>query len=129
MHRSKSLVVLSVVVLGAALVAAQQQSSSSSGQSSSGSAQQQQTTTPRRGSNRLTQPWNKLTDLSDDVKTKIIAIHRKSVEEVNAIRAREREDILALLTEAQKKEVTDIEAQARVRRGSTTRPAAGAAGN
>jgi Spy/CpxP family protein refolding chaperone len=127
MHRVKGAVVLFVLVLGAALVAAQQQSSSS-GQSSSGSSQQQ-TTTPRRGSNRLTRPWSQLTDLSNDVKAKIIAIHRKSVDEMNAIRAKEREDVLALLTETQKKEVADIEAQNRTRRGSTTRPAAGAAGN
>jgi hypothetical protein len=124
MYRSKWIAGLGAVVLGAALVGAQQ-SSSSSGQGSSSSAQQQQTTTPRRGSNRLTRPWSQLSDLSDDVKTKIITIHRKSVEDVAAIRAKEHEDIVALLSEPQKKQLADVEAQGRTRRGSTTRPAAG----
>jgi hypothetical protein len=129
MHRSKWIVGLSAVVLGGALVAAQQQQSSSgSSQNNSGSAQQQ-TTAPRRGSNRLTQPWSQLSDLSDDAKAKIIAIHRKSVEDVNAIRAKEREDILVLLTDAQKKQLVDIEAQGRARRRSSTTRPAGASNN
>ena len=70
---------------------------------------QQQQTTPRRGSNRLTRPWNQLSDLSDDVKTKIIAIHRKSVEDVAAIHAKEHEDIVALLSEAQKKQLDALQ--------------------
>ena len=122
MLRSKWIVGLGAVVLGGALAVAQQQSTSGAGQSSSTASQQQ--TTPRRGSNRLTRPWSQLSDLGDDVKTKIIAIHRKSVEDVAAIRAKEREDILSLLTESQKKEVVDLEAQGRGRR-STTRPASG----
>jgi hypothetical protein len=125
MHRFKWIAGLGAVVLGAALVGAQQQSSSSSGQSTSNSAQQQQTTTPRRSSNRITRPWSQLSDLSDDVKTKIIAIHRKSLDDVAAIRAKEHEDIVALLSEAQKKQLVDVEAQGRTRRGATTRPAAG----
>jgi hypothetical protein len=124
MFRPKWVVALSVVVIGAALVTAQQQSNSNAGQSSSGSVQQQ--TTPSRGSTRLTRPWSQLSELSDDTKTKIIAIHRKSVDDVNAIRAKEREDILALLSDAQKKQLVDIEAQGRARRrSSTTRPAGG----
>ena len=127
MHRSKWIVGLGAVILGAALVTAQQQSGSASGQSGTSSSQQQ-AATPRRGG-RLNRPWNQLSDLSDDQKTKIIAIHRKTLVEIAAINAKEREQVVALLTEDQKKQLATIDAQPRSRRGSTTRPAAGAAGN
>ena len=128
MHRSKWIIGLGAVILGAALVTAQQQSGSGSGQSGT-SASQQQAATPRRNSGRLTRPWNKMSDLSDEQKTKIIAIHRKALDEIDAIRAKERQDIVALLSEDQKKQLATLDAQPRARRGSTTRPAAGGAGN
>jgi hypothetical protein len=116
MAASKWLVGLSAVVLGAALTTAQQQ--------------QTATTQQRQSRARLVSPWTQVKDLNDDVKTKILELHRKSVEERNAISAKERADIMALLTDAQKKEVTDYEAQNPRRGGrrgaATTRPAAGA---
>ena len=109
----KSLVGLGALVLGAAIVAAQQQ---------------QATTQPAqarpRQSRRLVQPWSQINNLSDDVKSKIIDIHRKSVEERAAITAKERQDIMALLTDDQKKQVNDFEVQRSRSRAATTRPAA-----
>jgi hypothetical protein len=123
MFRSKLVVGLGALALGTALVAAQQNAGSAQNNSTSA----QQAAPQRQSSSRLTQPWSRLSDLSDDAKGKIIEIHRKSVAEVNAIRAKEREDIMALLSDAQKKQVAEIEAQGRqrARRGSTTRPATG----
>ncbi|HEY8749370.1 MAG TPA: hypothetical protein VIM11_15405 [Tepidisphaeraceae bacterium] len=118
MAASKWLVGIGAVVLGAALVTGQQQQQQ----------QQQNTTTPQRQTRaRLTSPWTQIKDLSDDTKSKIIELRRKSVEERAVISAKERSDIMALLSDAQKKEVTDYEAQNPRRGGrrgaATTRPA------
>jgi len=108
MARSKWLAGMGVVVLGAALVGAQQQRAA---------------TRPARQS-RLVQPWSQIKDLNDDVKSKIVDIHRKANEERAAITAKERQDIMALLTEDQKKQVNDYEVQrTRGARTATTRPA------
>jgi hypothetical protein len=63
------------------------------------------------GKGRLTKPWNELKDLTDDEKTKILAIHQKALDEVRDIEAKEKTDIMATLTDAQKKEVASIEAK------------------
>lgn len=54
---------------------------------------------------RLTQPWSWLTSLTDEQKTKINEIHKKSVEEQAKLREKEEADITALLTDEQKKEL------------------------
>jgi apolipoprotein N-acyltransferase len=114
MVKSRWLTGVCVLVFGAALVAAQQQAT----QPAQGRP---------RASRRLVQPWSQIKDLNEDVKTKIIEIHRKSVEERAAISAKEKQDIMALLTDDQKKQVNEYEAQAgqraRARRGAATRPA------
>jgi hypothetical protein len=61
---------------------------------------------------RLTKPWNQLTGLSEDQKKQIRQIHRKSVDEVKAIEARERDDIMALLSDAQRAELKGLEEKA-----------------
>jgi hypothetical protein len=111
MSRSRWFTGVGVLFLAAALVAAQQQA-----------------TQPARArqSRRLVQPWSQINDLNEDVKSKIIEIHRKAVEERAAITAKERQDIMALLTDDQKKQVNDYEVRrARTRRNATTRPAEG----
>jgi Spy/CpxP family protein refolding chaperone len=70
------------------------------------------TTKPARAAH-LTKPWSELSDLSDDVKAQIIAIHEKANQDRDAINRKERADIEALLTDDQKKEVSEIEAKAR----------------
>jgi hypothetical protein len=79
---------------------------------------------PRRSRAGLTRPWNQLKDLTGDEKSKIIDIHRKAADEIREIRAKEHADILVLLSEDQKKEIVQIEARDRGRRGATTRPSA-----
>jgi len=58
---------------------------------------------------KLTKPWSELKDLTDDEKSKILEIHGKALEDMKAIRDKEKEDIMALLTEDQKKEVSDLD--------------------
>jgi Spy/CpxP family protein refolding chaperone len=83
----------------------------------------------RRTRAGLTKPWNELKDLTDDEKTKIIEIHRKAVEQVHEIEAKERTDIMALLSDQQKTELAAIEAKdreaARERRRPATQPTSG----
>jgi len=80
---------------------------------------------------RLTQPWNKLTTLSEDQKNQIRAIHRKAIDEIQVIEKRERADVMALLNEAQKAElqkITEEEAVARKTRAAANRPGARSGG-
>ena len=85
------------------------------------------------GHARLTKPWNELKDLTEDEKTKILAVHQKAVDEMHEIEAKEHKDIMALLTDAQQKEVETVEAKdkeaARTARShrATTQPSADAA--
>ena len=87
-------------VMASALMAAKPQASGTDSE-----------TTPRKGHARLTKPWNELKDLTDDEKTKIIEVHQKAVDEMHEIEAKEHKDIMALLTDSQKKEVEEIEAK------------------
>lgn len=54
---------------------------------------------------RIVRPWSLITTLSDEQKTKIREIHRKALDEINAIEARERDAVMALLTVEQKAEL------------------------
>lgn len=84
-----------------------------------------ETTPAHHGKGRLTKPWNELKDLTDDEKTKILAIHQKALDEVHAIEAKEHSDILATLTDDQKKEVAEIEAKDKEKtHKATTQPTA-----
>jgi Spy/CpxP family protein refolding chaperone len=58
---------------------------------------------------KLTKPWSELKDLTDDEKSKIMEVHGKALEDIKAIHEKEKEDIMALLTDDQKKEVSDLE--------------------
>lgn len=89
--------------------------------------------TARRSNVRLTKPWSEMNSLTDAEKNKILEIHRKAVEQIHEIETREKQDIMALLTPAQKKEVEEIEARdkqeqkERRTRRPTTQPTGGAA--
>ena len=64
---------------------------------------------PKKASSaRLTQPWSKISTLSDEQKTQIREIHAKAVAEKKAIDEKEREDILALLNDEQKAEAQKL---------------------
>jgi len=57
---------------------------------------------------KLTKPWSQLTSLSEDQSGKIREIHAKAVAETKAIEEREKSDIMALLTDAQKSELKSL---------------------
>lgn len=105
-----------VLVAGTLVTAEQQQ------QQQAAAAVQQ---APQRRQ-RLTQPWSQLKDLTDDQKTKIVDILGKAAEQVRAINAKRDADITALLSEDQKKQAAELQAQRRGRAGrggAATRPA------
>lgn len=59
---------------------------------------------------RLTKPWSDMSSLSDDQKTKIADIHKKSLEEKKAIEQKEHDAIMALLNADQKAEAEKLAA-------------------
>jgi Spy/CpxP family protein refolding chaperone len=62
--------------------------------------------TPTRRA-RMVAPFNLLTDLTDDQKSKIADIHKTELAAEKDLKAKEHDDILALLTDDQKKELDD----------------------
>jgi Spy/CpxP family protein refolding chaperone len=76
---------------------------------------------------RITQPWRKLTSLSAEQRSQIAEIHKTAIAEIKAIETREREDIMALLSEEQKTELKallDSEAAERKLRAAERKKAA-----
>ena len=79
---------------------------------------------------KLTAPWTKLSGLSDEQKEKIRDIHGKANAEVKSIRDKEEADIMALLTDDQKKELAALKEKETVDKKSKSadekkQPAAG----
>jgi len=101
------------LLVAATLVTAEQQQQQAAAQQ-----------TPQRRQ-RLTQPWSQVKDLTEDQKTKIVDILGKTADQVRTINAKRDADIMALLTDDQKKQAGELQAQRRGRagRGATTRPA------
>ena len=62
---------------------------------------------------KLTKPWSDLGSLSEDQKVKIEAIHKKALAESSAIDKKEKEDISAVLTDAQKAELKELTSKKR----------------
>ena len=62
---------------------------------------------------RLTKPWSDMSTLSDDQKTKIADIHKKSLDEKKAIEQKEHDAIMALLNDDQKAEAEKLTAAAK----------------
>jgi Spy/CpxP family protein refolding chaperone len=54
---------------------------------------------------RLIKPWSELKDLSEEQVTKIKEFHEKALTEMHEIEAREKSECMAVLTDAQKKEL------------------------
>jgi Spy/CpxP family protein refolding chaperone len=65
----------------------------------------------KSASGRLTQPWSKISTLTDDQKTKIRDIHAKAVSDKKAIDDKERSDCLAVLNDEQKAEAEKLMAE------------------
>lgn len=60
---------------------------------------------------RLVQPWSKVTDLSDEQREQIVAIHAEITDKMNALREEERERCLAVLTEEQRLQLDATQAR------------------
>jgi hypothetical protein len=69
---------------------------------------------------RMVAPFNLLSDLSDDQKSKIADIHRDELAQEHALRAKEHDDIMALLSDDQKKELDDALARTAAERKAVT---------
>ena len=67
---------------------------------------------------RVTKPWSELSSLSEDQKARITEIHQKAVDDIKEIQEREKQDIMALLTEEQKAELTEMDAKKKAEKKS-----------
>ena len=67
---------------------------------------------------RLTSPWNKVADLTDEQKSQINAIHVETVAKIKALEAEEDEKCMALLTDEQRKALEEAIEQEKVERKS-----------
>ena len=56
---------------------------------------------------RLIKPYSDLKDLTPEQTTKLREIHRKYLDEVKDLKAKEEDQMMAVLTDAQKKEIGD----------------------
>jgi Spy/CpxP family protein refolding chaperone len=85
---------------------------------------------PAKQPAKLVKPWSGLTSLSDDQSAKIRAIHRKALDEINVIKAREEQEITALLTDAQKSELKAlVEADNAAKKAATPKKATAKSGD
>jgi hypothetical protein len=62
---------------------------------------------------KLVKPWSDLTTLTEEQKQKIDAIHKKALAETSVINKKEKDDITALLTDAQKAELKELSSKAK----------------
>jgi hypothetical protein len=82
---------------------------------------------------RVEKPYSEISNLTDDEKSKIAELHRKSLEEIKAIREKETDDIRAVLTDDQKTQLDKIiaetrdkrEAKMKEKKAAATEPAGG----
>ena len=75
---------------------------------------------------RLTQPWSKMSSLSDDQKDKIKAIHAKTLDEIKALHDKENTEVMALLSDDQKAEAKTLIEQSMANRKSRSADSAAA---
>src|SRR5688572_32180514 len=54
---------------------------------------------------KLVKPWSSISSLTDEQKAKLDQIHKKALADINAIKAKEKEDSLAVLDDKQREEV------------------------
>ena len=67
---------------------------------------------PKTTRSRIVAPFNLLPDLTDDQKEKIRDIHSQTLDAERELRAKEHDEIEALLSDDQKKELDDLETKA-----------------
>jgi Spy/CpxP family protein refolding chaperone len=69
---------------------------------------------------RVPAPYNLLSDLSDDQEAKIKDIHADILDQERQLKEKEHDEIAAVLTDDQKKEVTDLESKAALEKKAET---------
>ena len=72
-----------------------------------------QVRTPAASTIKLVKPWSELTSLTDAQKVKIHDIHVKALAQINEIERQEKADIMVVLTDAQKVELKNTQAEDR----------------
>jgi Spy/CpxP family protein refolding chaperone len=105
MRFTRPLAVLAVasLAIASAAVALEPSDSATTKPADSGSAKSSAKEKPVR----LTVPWNKVKDLSDDQKVQINTIHVETVAKIKALEAEEDEKCMAVLTEDQRKAMAE----------------------
>ena len=63
---------------------------------------------------RIIKPFSELKDLSPDQTEKLREIHKKYLEQIKAIEAQQHQELMAVLTDDQKRELVDIEAKDKI---------------
>jgi len=66
---------------------------------------------PHMKHHKIPEPFNLLTDLTDDQKAQIAKIHKDMTTQEKALRDQEHDSIMALLTDDQKKELDDAQSK------------------
>ena len=100
---------LAVVLLASVFVVADDTSNQAKSETGAQPAAQKEEKSPGQArAVRLTKPWSGLHSLSDDQKRQINQIHRKAVAEKKAIEQKEKDDVMALLNDQQKAELTAL---------------------
>jgi len=83
----------------------------------------------RPSGSRLFAPYSRMNSLTDDQKEKIHEIHRKYLDDMHELERKQTDEIAALLSEDQKKELRELEektsADAKARAGARKDAAAG----
>jgi hypothetical protein len=63
---------------------------------------------------RIIKPFSELKDLSPDQTEKLREIHKKYLDQIKAIEAQQHQELMAVLSDDQKKELADIEAKDKI---------------
>jgi Spy/CpxP family protein refolding chaperone len=63
---------------------------------------------------RIIKPFSELKDLSAEQTEKLREIHKKYLDQIKAIEAQQHEELMAVLSDDQKKELVDIEAKDKI---------------
>ena len=117
---------LAVVLLASVLVAADEKSTQTPSEPGAQPAAGKERKSPRAAESRavrLTKPWKDLNSLSDEQKRQINQIHRKAVAEIKAVEQKERDDVMALLNDEQKAELSALlEREAAQRKTKAAQP-------
>ena len=76
---------------------------------------------------RLIKPYSDLKDLTAEQTTKLKEIHKKYGDQVKAIEAQQKEEMMAVLTDVQRKEIADLPKKATTKKPDPSAPATPAA--